>query len=99
LLLDQYHLMVNGDDVVAAVRQYGDYISHVQIADVPGRGEPGSGQADIGAVLAALGERGYDGAVALEYVPRSTTRESLATWRRTLAQYLPRPDSAPNQGQ
>jgi len=85
LLLDQYHLMVNGADVVAEIDRYGDYVRHVQVADVPGRGEPGSGHADIAAVISALLSRGYEGAVALEYVPRRTTRESLLTWRRTLA--------------
>ena len=36
LLADLYHLHVNGDDTTAAIRQYGDRIGHVQIADAPG---------------------------------------------------------------
>ena len=44
LLCDLYHLAVNGDDLDDAVRNVGP-IGHVQIADAPGRGEPGTGSA------------------------------------------------------
>ena len=44
LLADLYHLHVNGDDVGAAIGDYGDRVGHVQIADAPGRGEPGTGE-------------------------------------------------------
>ena len=42
-LCDLYHLANNGDDLDAAIADYADRIAHVQIADAPGRGEPGSG--------------------------------------------------------
>ncbi len=41
LLADLYHLTVNGDDPHKVVEAYGDRIAHVQVADVPGRNEPG----------------------------------------------------------
>jgi hydroxypyruvate isomerase len=50
----------------------------VQIADAPGRGEPGSGQLDLDRYLAALADRGYRGWVSLEYKPTGTTEASLA---------------------
>ena len=50
----------------------------MQIADAPGRGEPGSGQLDLDRYLAALADRGYRGWVSLEYKPTGTTEASLA---------------------
>jgi hydroxypyruvate isomerase len=81
LLADLYHLATNGDDVGAAIAQHADRIGHVQIADAPGRHEPGTGALDLGAHLAALQSAGYRGAVALEYVPSVDTASSLA-WLR-----------------
>ncbi len=77
-LCDLYHLDVNGDDVAKAIDTYADRVGHVQIADSPGRGEPGTGTLDIDGHLAALAARGYRGYVALEYKPTVGTRDSLA---------------------
>ena len=88
LLADLYHLSVNGDDVATALRRHVDLIGHVQIADAPGRHEPGTGELRLDDHLAALHELGYTGWIALEYVPSSTTIESLRwlpTNRRTSA--------------
>jgi hydroxypyruvate isomerase len=78
LLCDLYHLASNGDDVDAAIAAHADVTAHVQIADAPGRGEPGSGELDLDGYLAALEDRGYRGWVSLEYRPTSTTEASLA---------------------
>ena len=78
-LCDLYHLATNGDDVPAAIARHAAKIAHVQIADAPGRGEPGSGKLDLDGPLALLREHGYDGWVSLEYRPTTTTEESL-TW-------------------
>lgn len=85
LLLDQYHLMSSGEDVAQLVRNHPGRVDHVQIADVPGRGEPGSGSSSdhIAAMIAALTETGYTGALALEYFPTTDTNTSLTTWRRS----------------
>src|SRR6478752_9543670 len=77
-LCDLYHLDVNGDDVGKAIDTYFDRIGHVQIADSPGRGEPGTGTLDIAGHLAALAAKGYRGYVALEYKPTAGTVEGLA---------------------
>lgn len=77
-LCDLYHLDVNGDDVAAAIETYADRVGHVQIADSPGRGEPGTGSLDIDGHLAALAARGYRGYVALEYKPTAGTLEGLS---------------------
>lgn len=83
-LCDLYHLATNGDDVGAAIARHAAKIKHVQIADAPGRGEPGSGELDLDGHLAALRDHGYDGWVSLEYRPTTTTEESLAWLRRRL---------------
>ena len=77
-LCDLYHLDVNGDDVGKAIDTHFDRIGHVQIADSPGRGEPGTGTLDITGHLAALAAKGYRGYVALEYKPTVATVEGLA---------------------
>jgi hydroxypyruvate isomerase len=78
LLLDVYHVGCAGGDPLAAVDSYADLIGHVQIADWPRRTTPGTGGLDLEAVLARLAERGYTGAVGLEYRPAGRTVESLA---------------------
>jgi hydroxypyruvate isomerase len=82
LLCDVYHLAVNGEDLDAVIARHAAKIRHVQIADVPGRGEPGSGDLDLAGHLATLRRHGYDGWVSLEYRPTTTTEESLAWLRR-----------------
>jgi hydroxypyruvate isomerase len=79
LLADLYHLTVNGDDVAVVIRDHGDRIGHVQIADAPGRHEPGTGEIPFDEHLAALAGAGYSGWIGLEYVP-STTSERAFDW-------------------
>ncbi len=67
LLADLYHLQVNGDDVAAAIDAHAAVIGHVQIADDPGRGEPGTGTLDLDGHLAHLERVGYRGPIGLEY--------------------------------
>jgi hydroxypyruvate isomerase len=76
--LDQYHVGMMGGDPLDAFRRYGDVVEHVQIADVPGRHEPGSGHQPIPEFLAALDHGGYSGAVGLEYRPSAATDDALA---------------------
>ena len=68
-LCDVYHLSVNGEDPVEVIRRHADRIGHVQVADAPGRHQPGTGTVDVPGVLAALEAVGYDGWVGLEYAP------------------------------
>jgi hydroxypyruvate isomerase len=76
-LCDLFHLANNGDDLDQAIAQHAEVVSHVQIADHPGRGEPGSGALDLDRYLNALAERGYCGWVGLEYKPTTDTETSL----------------------
>ena len=77
-LLDLFHLANNGDDPAAAITAHAGQVAHVQVADWPGRGEPGSGTLDLDALLQSVADTGYGGWVGLEYKPTTTTSESLA---------------------
>jgi hydroxypyruvate isomerase len=78
LQLDQYHVGMMGEDVRAVLRRRFPIVEHVQIADVPGRHQPGTGQQPIAPFLSDLDELGYAGSVGLEYKPLGSTDESLA---------------------
>lgn len=75
LLTDLYHRAVVGD--IDAVAEHAGRTGHVQLADAPGRHEPGSGTVDLDRHLAALEAAGYDGFVGLEYLPTTDTVISL----------------------
>jgi len=79
---DFYHLQITEGDLTRNFLDHLSDIGHVQIADVPGRHEPGTGEINYPFVLNAIENSGYTGFVGLEYIPSSTTDESL--------QWLPR---------
>ncbi|WP_031074931.1 TIM barrel protein [Streptomyces sp. NRRL S-118] len=66
-LLDIYHLSMNGEDVTQVIEAYAAKTGHVQIADNPGRGAPGTGSLPLEELLDQLAKAGYDGWVGLEY--------------------------------
>jgi hydroxypyruvate isomerase len=68
-LADLYHLAKMGEDVADVLDRWRESILHVQVADVPGRGAPGTGTVDFEPVFAQLAAQGYDGWVGLEYMP------------------------------
>jgi len=78
LLADLYHLAVNGDDVDRVVADHTGRIGHVQIADDPGRNEPGTGTLPLEEQLSALEAGGYTGWVGLEYKPSAASVDSFA---------------------
>jgi hydroxypyruvate isomerase len=78
ILFDVYHLTQNGEDLVTAADRAAGRIAHVQLADAPGRAEPGTGGIDFATVLRALDRSGYAGEVALEFFPADgDTRRAL----------------------
>lgn len=68
LLLDTFHLAAGGVDLVGAIDELGPHIRHVQFADFPGRGAPGTGDVDFAALSNALDRVGYTGDISLEYL-------------------------------
>lgn len=79
LQFDTYHigLLYGPDAVPRAFASVASLVGHVQVADVPGRHEPGTGQVDFAAFFAQLRRAGYAGAVAAEYVPATSTTAGL----------------------
>ena len=88
LLCDIYHLAVNGDDIDVVIAGHTGRIGHVQIADAPGRHQPGTGRLDIPGYLRKLGDAGYRGHVGLEYVPEGPSTESFE-WLSQLTRCCP----------
>jgi hydroxypyruvate isomerase len=74
---DVYHVQRAHGDAVSVLRHLIDRVGHVQVADTPGRGEPGSGELDYDEIFGELDRLGYAGTVGLEYRPTRPTRESL----------------------
>ncbi len=77
-LCDLYHLAVNGDDLDQVIDTYSDRVAHVQVADAPGRNEPGTGTLDLNRYLGRLAASGYGGWVGLEYKPSGASADSFA---------------------
>ena len=74
---DFYHLQRVQGELLNTYRRLLDRVGHVQIADAPGRNEPGTGEIDHRNVLTAVAQSGYEGHVGLEYRPSGTTIDSL----------------------
>jgi hydroxypyruvate isomerase len=77
---DLYHMQRMEGNLVATLREHVGVIGHVQIADSPGRGEPGTGEIRYPFVLAELERLGYDGYVGLEYNPTTGITEESFGW-------------------
>lgn len=84
LLFDVYHSAVMDEDRKAVLDGRMHLVHHIQIADMPGRNEPGTGMIDWPAVVSDLRELGYQGDIGLEYKPTLPPIESLAQTRTSL---------------
>lgn len=85
LQYDIYHMQVMEGDLTATLRREMGRIGHIQIADNPGRGEPGTGEINFPFLFEAIDAAGYSGWIGCEYVPRGTTDDGLA-WLRPYLQ-------------
>jgi hydroxypyruvate isomerase len=79
--LDLYHAQIGEGNLIELVRSTAQLVGEVQVADVPGRCEPGTGEIHYQAVAAALAETGYDGVVALEAWASGDSYEALEAFR------------------
>jgi hydroxypyruvate isomerase len=70
LQYDIYHQQIMAGDLTATLRRHFASISHIQIAGVPGRNEPDTGEIAYGFLFAELDSLGYEGWVGCEYRPR-----------------------------
>ncbi len=87
---DLYHQQRTKGELVATFRQHKHRIAHIQLADNPGRHEPGTGEINFPRVFELLGSEGYAGWIGCEYKPLTTTAEGLA-WTRPYLRREPVP--------
>jgi len=75
--LDMYHMHVMGEDLAQTITDHRSSIGHMQLADAPGRHEPGTGTIDYPSLFDLIDRVGYAGWIGCEYNPLTSTRESL----------------------
>jgi hydroxypyruvate isomerase len=90
LQFDVYHMHIMEGDVVRSLQRSLSYLSHLQVADDPGRHEPGTGTIDFPSVFQTLESAKYGEWIGCEYVPSRATEETLG-W---LSDYFNFPASA-----
>jgi hydroxypyruvate isomerase len=77
LQFDVYHTRRENEDPAEILHNHFDRIGHIQIADSPGRHQPGTGETDFRYLLPEIDRMGYQGFVSLEYIPVPDTLTSL----------------------
>ena len=77
LQYDIYHMQIMEGDLAPTIERNLDIIRHVQIADNPGRNEPGTGEINYPFLFDFLDEKGYDGWIGCEYRPLTSTEAGL----------------------
>lgn len=79
---DIYHMQRTEGELALTMQKYQDQIGHLQIADNPQRGEPGTGEINYDYLFAAIADSPYDGWVGCEYKPKTTTEAGLGWFTR-----------------
>jgi hydroxypyruvate isomerase len=82
LQCDLYHTVMMGDDPASILKECWPHIRHIQFADAPGRGEPGTGAIDFAPLFALIDRLGYRGWVSAEYRPTRATVETISSFLR-----------------
>jgi hydroxypyruvate isomerase len=94
LMLDLYHAQIGEGNLIELVRRATPLIGEVQVADVPGRCEPGTGEINYPAVAQALWDAGYRGTVGLEAFAAESSEQALERFRSAFT-LDPRPTAGP----
>jgi len=79
--LDLYHAQIGEGNLIELIRRCGPAIGEIQVADVPGRMQPGTGEINYRAIARALEQVGYCGVVALEGWAEGDSETALAQFR------------------
>lgn len=82
LNLDLYHAQIGEGNLIELCRQALPWIGEIQVADVPGRKEPGTGEINYPAIALALKDMGYRGTIGLEAWPSGDDELALDRFRR-----------------
>jgi hydroxypyruvate isomerase len=85
MMLDLYHAQIGEGNLIELVRRCGDAIGEIQVADVPGRCEPGTGEINYPAIANALRDTGFAGTVGMEAWASGDSVEALEAFRRAFA--------------
>jgi hydroxypyruvate isomerase len=78
---DIYHMQIMEGDLAPTMQKHKERIAHMQLADNPGRNEPGTGEINYPFLFGFIDRLGYDGWIGCEYKPKSTTLDGLG-WVR-----------------
>jgi hydroxypyruvate isomerase len=81
MMLDLYHAQIGEGNLIELIRRCGDAIGEVQVADVPGRCEPGTGEINYPAIAKALRNIGFAGTVGLEAWASGDSEAALRAFR------------------
>ena len=73
---DIYHMQMMGEDIEQFIQLHASQIGHIQFADVPGRGEPGSGEIDFETLFKIIDQSNYTGWLGAEYKPTGKSKNS-----------------------
>lgn len=82
LMLDLYHAQIGEGNLIELLRSALPHLGEVQVADVPGRCEPGTGEINYAAVAQALAGIGYAGTVGLEAYASGDSDDALTAFRK-----------------
>jgi hydroxypyruvate isomerase len=85
MMLDLYHAQIGEGNLIELVRRCGDAIGEIQVADVPGRCEPGTGEINYRAIARALREIGFARTVGMEAWASGDSAAALAAFRSAFA--------------
>jgi len=77
LLFDIYHQQITEGNIIANVTAHIDLIGHFHLADVPGRGEPGTGELNYGNIFREIARSGYDRFVGCEFKPKGSSVQAV----------------------
>lgn len=81
MMLDLYHAQIGEGNLIELVRRCGDAIGEIQVADVPGRCEPGTGEINYPAIAEALRAMDYTGTIGLEGWASGDSEAALERFR------------------
>jgi hydroxypyruvate isomerase len=84
LQYDLFHMRVMGDHLARTIEANLARIGHMQIADVPDRHEPGTGEIDFPPLFDLIDRLGYKGWIGAEYAPKGKTVDGLAWAKKYL---------------
>jgi hydroxypyruvate isomerase len=88
MMLDLYHAQIGEGNLIELIRRCGDAIGEIQVADVPGRCEPGTGEINYPAIAKALRDIGFAGTVGMEAWASADSEAALDAFRRAFSPAL-----------